>query len=118
MPVNHSGDVLYGDRSITCTADELLVRGYYAPFGIRKRIPYSAVTGVETIGISPVTGKSRIWGTMRIDRWAHLDPKRTSKHTALLVHTGGRVASFITPDDPDRVQQILAERAGRASDAS
>ena len=33
---------LYKDRWIDCTADAVLIRGYYFPWGT-KRIPYSAI---------------------------------------------------------------------------
>jgi hypothetical protein len=103
-------DVLYRDRWISCTDSELVIRGYYFPFGIRKRIPYGAVRDVAAVDMGLLTGRGRIWGTASPRYWAHLDPRRPAKKTALVVDVGGVVKPFITPDDPARVLEILAER--------
>ncbi len=102
-------DVLYRDRWITCTGDGLRIGGYYAPFGTRKRIRYERIVGVELVPTGAFSGKWRIWGTTRPDRWAHLDPQRPSKQTALVIDTGRFVKPFISPDDPERVKQIIEQ---------
>jgi hypothetical protein len=106
--------VLYKDRWITCTDRDLRIGGYYFPFASRKRIAYGRIRGVETVDMGALTGKLRIWGTARPDRWAHLDPKRPSKPTGLVIDTGRFVKPFITPDDPERVKQIIEEHRSAA----
>jgi len=101
--------VLYQDRWITCTEDGLRIGAYYAPIPIRKRIPYRRIVGVELVAMGAWSGKWRIWGTARPDRWAHLDTKRPSKQAALVIDTGRFVKPFITPDDPERVRQIIEQ---------
>jgi len=108
VAVNHPSGELYKDRWITCTTNDLVIRGYYPPFGVRKRIPYRRIVTVQSVDIGPLTGKLRIWGTSRLDWWAHLDLRRPSKKTALLIDVGRFVKPFISPEDPGRVMQIVA----------
>lgn len=109
MATDEPSGVLYQDRWITCTAQDLRIGGYYFPFVSRKRVPYNKIVGVEAVAMGAFSGKLRIWGTARPDRWAHLDPKRPSKETGLVVDTGRYVKPFITPDDPERVKQIIED---------
>jgi hypothetical protein len=105
---------LYRDRWITCTDTALVIRGYYFPFGQAKRIPYDTIRDVTSVRMGVLTGRGRIWGTASPRYWAHLDPHRPRKHTALVVDVGRHVKPFITPDDPDRVRDILDSRRARA----
>jgi hypothetical protein len=109
MAANDRSGELYRDRWITCTTKDLVIGGYYPPFGIRKRIPYRRIVAVQSVDIGPMTGKLRIWGTSRLDRWAHLDPGRPSKTTALLIDVGRFVKPLISPEDPGKVKQIIDE---------
>ena len=103
--------VLYRDRWVTCTERELVVRGYYFPFGAAKHIPYGEIRGVTAATMGALTGRWRIWGTASARYWAHLDPGRPHKTTAVVLDLGRRIRPVVTPDDPERVQQILAEHA-------
>lgn len=57
-----------------------------------------------------VTGRGRIWGTASPRYWAHLDPGRPRKRTALILDVGRRVRPLVTPADPDRVRDIIEAR--------
>jgi hypothetical protein len=110
------GTSLYRDRWIECTAERLIVRGYYFPLGLPKAIHYSKILGVERFPISTWTGRWRIWGTASPRYWAHLDPGRPRKTIGLVLHMKGFVRPWITPDDPDLVAAIIsAHRGGRAA---
>jgi hypothetical protein len=98
---------LYRDRWISYTDTCLVIRGYYFPFGKKKRISYDAIQSVTAVEMGLLTGKGRIWGTASPRYWAHLDPRRPWKRTALVLHLGRRVKPFITPDDPARVRVII-----------
>lgn len=101
---------LYHDRWIDCTTDEVLIRGYYFPWGT-KHIPYSSIRSVRRVKMGTFTGKGRIWGSTTLRYWASLDPGRPSKSEALILDTGARVLPFITPDDPDAVAAAIRERS-------
>jgi hypothetical protein len=89
----------YHDRWISCTDDEIRVRGYYFPWGT-KRIPYGSVRGMRRVAISLLRGKARIWGTGNLRYWASLDPKRPTKSVGFILDLGRPVSPFLTPDDP------------------
>ncbi len=118
MPQTDAGDArrhavgmpapeLYRDRWISCTDDGLVIRGYYFPLGNRKHVPYAAIRTVRTQELTPLTGSWRIWGSSWPSYWAHLDPRRPWKKTALVLDLGRRVKPVITPDDPRAVKAIL-----------
>ena len=96
----------YHDRWIDCTADEVVIRGYYFPWG-SKHIPYADIHGVRTVTLSALRGKPRIWGTANPGHWANLDPKRPRKQFGLVLDLGRRVQPLITPDDPERVSACI-----------
>jgi hypothetical protein len=99
---------LYHDRWITCTADAVLIRAYYFPWGT-KRVPYSTIREVRRVPMGALTGKGRIWGSTTLRYWASLDPRRTTKDVALILDTGGRILPYITPDDPAKVAAVISE---------
>jgi len=108
-----SAGELYHDRWISCTDTELVIRGYYLPFGREKRIPYDMIRDVATVEMGVFTGKGRLWGTASPRYWAHLDPRRPRKSTALVLNMGRGVKPFITPDDPTCVRDIVESRRSR-----
>jgi hypothetical protein len=98
---------LYHDRWIECTPSQLIIRGYYFPFGFPKALAYSKILEVERFALTTWTGRWRIWGTTSPRYWAHLDPGRPRKATGLALHLKGPVRPWITPDDPDAVEEII-----------
>lgn len=100
----------YHDRWIDCDEDAVRIRGYYFPWGT-KRIPYDRIRSVRRVDLSAARGRGRIWGTANPGYWAHLDPARPRKHTALILDTGGSVKPFLTPDDPDAAAEAILARA-------
>lgn len=99
-------DAEYRDRWIACTADEVVIRGYYFPWG-SKRIRYSSIRSVALVKLSPRSGRLRVWGTSNPRYWASLDPGRRTKRTALVLDVGRFVHPFITPEDPDAVTACI-----------
>jgi len=102
--------VLYKDRWIECTADAVLIHGYYFPWGT-KRVPFNAIREVRRVPIGTFTGRGRIWGSTTLKYWASLDPGRLAKKVALILDTGSFVLPFITPDDPDAVAAVISSQS-------
>jgi len=98
---------LYRDRWIECTPSQVIIRGYYFPFGLAKVIAYTKILEVERFALTLRTGRWRIWGTTSPRYWAHLDPNRPAKAAGLVLHLKGFVRPWITPDDPDAVEEII-----------
>jgi hypothetical protein len=101
---------LYCDRWIECTADAVLIRGYYFPWGT-KRVPYQFIREVRRVPMGPATGRGRVWGSTTLRYWASLDPGRPRKQTALILDSGQHIKPFITPDDPDAVAAVISEHS-------
>lgn len=101
---------LYRDPRIECTADEVRIRGYYFPWGT-KRVPYTAIRGIERFELSAVQGRWRIWGSGDLRHWANYDPSRPHKSVGFYLDLGRSVVPFITPDDPDAVEAVIRDRA-------
>jgi hypothetical protein len=100
----------YDDGQIACDDRGLIVRRYY-PWGT-KRIPYGSIRSVKRLPLKRFRGRWRLWGSGDFKHWWNLDPGRPHKAVALEIDVGGRILPTITPEDPDVVDQILAEHAG------
>lgn len=90
----------YRDSLIECTDTEVVIHRYQFLVGT-KRIPYSAIRGIERAPLALLRGKGRIGGTANPGLWANLDWRRPRKSIALILDVGARVKPFLTPDDPD-----------------
>ncbi|MGO9557881.1 MAG: hypothetical protein ACLPQS_01290 [Acidimicrobiales bacterium] len=104
---------LYKDRYVECSDDQLSIRAYFFPWGT-KRIPYSSIKAISRFELTPLHGKLRIWGSGTLTYWANLDPGRPKKHIGLIIDTGRRVKTLLTPDEPATVAGLLSERSGVA----
>jgi hypothetical protein len=102
--------VLYRDRWIECTAEALVIHGYYFPFGNAKTIPYERIRAIHEYEMGPLTGRGRIWGSGDFKHYMNLDPGRTRKKRALILDLGRFVQPVITPDDVGQVRTIIETR--------
>ena len=105
-----AADVLYDDGGVVLDRDGITLRRYYFPLGSSKRIPYGRIHGVRARPMGWLTGKGRGWGSAHPGYWLPLDWSRPRKHTLVVLDLGGRVKPAFSPDDPDRVLEILAQR--------
>lgn len=113
MQMSHESTTPYDDGGIRCDDQGLTIRRYY-PWGT-KQISYTSIRGVMRL---PLTGVNRvrrwrIWGSGDFLHWWNLDSQRPKKNMALVIDIGHHVRPTITPDDPDAVERILAERITR-----
>ena len=108
--MNDAGDRSYDDGRIACTSSGLVIRIYY-PWGGTKQIPYDRIRSAGLRKMGTLTGKGRIWGSGDFKHWFNLDAKRPHKDWALVIDTGKRVEPVITPDDVDKVVDVLRQHA-------
>lgn len=108
-----SNQVFYDDGHVRLDHDGVIIRRYYFPLGMSKRIPYARIRAVRAWHMGPLTGKGRVWGSGDLRHWAPLDLHRRRKETALALDLGRWMTPVITPDDPARVQAILQQRVSR-----
>lgn len=85
----------------------MTIKRYYFPFANAKRIAYSDVQGIKSQKMGWASGKGRIWGAGDPRYWFPLDARRGRKSTLLVIDVGRRVRACITPEDPDKVVEIL-----------
>ena len=104
-------DVLYDDGGVVLDDDGLTIRRYYFPWAGPKHIPYSAIRHVVARRMNWLTGKGRGWGTSNFGHWFPLDVRRWRKPILLVLDVGARVKPCVSPDNPQRVIELLRERA-------
>lgn len=104
------GDWFYDDGGLRLDEHGLTIRRYYFPWAGPKYVAYSEVRKVEARPMGGLTGKGRGWGTADPRYWLPLDLRRARKHTLLVFDVGRRVKPCVSPEDPDRVIELLRAR--------
>jgi hypothetical protein len=97
----------YDDGNVVLDDEGLTLRRYYFPSMRSKHIPYRDIRKVESFKMGLLSGKTRAWGTARTNTWMPLDTGRSRKQTAILVDVGAPIRPVFTPDDPQRVLELL-----------
>jgi hypothetical protein len=108
--VVHVTEALYEDAGLRLDEDGITIWHYYFPWAGPKWIGYPDVRLIHTQPIGWLSGKGRVWGTADPRYWFALDTHRGSKRTLLVLDIGRRVRPCVTPDDPDRVIELLRDR--------
>lgn len=103
-------EVWYEDSGLRLDEDGITIRRYYFPLAGPKRIPYSEIRGFKAEQMTFASGGGRIWGATDPRYWFPLDIHRPRKKQLLILDVGARVHPCITPDDPDRVIELLRDR--------
>ena len=99
----------YEDSVIAVSDDTLTVKHYGRP-GSPRFIPLDEIHAVEPIRLGFWTGRARLvgFGPGRPFHFFHWDRHRASKRIALSIDLGRRMKLAVTPDDPQRVLELLA----------
>jgi hypothetical protein len=105
---------LYDDGLVMLDADGITLRRYYFPSGASKRIPYDRIRQVVVRPMGWFTGKGRAWGSTLPGYWFPLDLRRLRKDRMIVLDIDGYVKPAFSPDDPDRVRELLLERTSAA----
>jgi hypothetical protein len=95
----------YDDGRILCDERGLVIR-WYGLFGA-KRVPYDRIRAATAGDMGSLGGRYRIWGSSDLRHWYNLDPTRPRKKTAIVLNLGKWLRPVITPDEPDKVIEIL-----------
>ena len=98
--------ILYEDSYLVCNDNAITIHWYYFPVG-SKRIPYSKIKKIQEFPMDFWSGGARIWGMGLSPHWFHLDINRPWKKKCIIIDEGEWIKSVITPDDPEKVRQIL-----------
>jgi hypothetical protein len=108
--VSEVSEALYEDAGLRLDEDGITIRRYHFPWAGPKWIGYPEVRQIHAQPMNWLSGKGRIWGASDPRYWFPLDTHRGSKRTLLVLDIGRRVRPCITPDDPDRVVELLRDR--------
>ena len=112
--------IIYEDERVICDREGIIIKGGYQPLENNKKILYSDICSIKIKRINPLSGLSQIWGksnsmlqgdTSNKYYWSAFDLKRLFKGKAIIIDDGTLVKSAITPEDTDKVFQILKERS-------
>jgi hypothetical protein len=104
-----NADVLYSDSLVEISAETILFRRYYFPFGA-KRLKLSDVDRIVVQKPTFATGKYRLQGSGG-RTWFPMDPQRPKRHrifVILLRNKWHRIG--FTVEDEAMVEQILRDR--------
>jgi len=105
-----NADVLYADSLVEISADTILFRQYYFPFGAR-RLRLADIERVVVQKPTFATGKYRLQGSGGLRTWFPMDlqrPKR-GKIFILMLRNKWRRIGF-TVEDEAAVERLLRER--------
>lgn len=103
----------YDDGLVACRDVELVIRRYYFPFALPKRVRYDRIRLVRRVPLTWLNGKYRAWGSGNFTQWFNLDFRRHRKSEGLVLELGGWVQPVITPDDVEQVLAVLAAHGVR-----
>lgn len=106
--------VAYDDGAVVLDDEAVTLRRYYFPTGMSKRIDYGRIQAFEARPMGWLTGKGRIWGTAHPGYWLPFDAARSRKRKLVVLDVGARVKPSFSPDDPDRVLELLSQRTAAA----
>lgn len=104
---------LYDDGRVMLDGVGITLRRYYFPIGTSKHIPYGSIRRTAVRPMGWLTGKGRAWGTAHPRCWLPLDITRPRKDKLVVLDVGKVVQPAFSPDDPDRVLEILKQRGVR-----
>ncbi|MEU4244864.1 hypothetical protein [Actinoplanes sp. NPDC026619] len=102
-------EALYDDGRVRLDADGVTLRRYYFPTGVAKHIPYHRIRAAGLRPMNWLTGKGRVWGTAHPGYWLPWDTTRPGKHVLVVLDVGAKVRPAFTPDDPDRVVELIRQ---------
>ena len=105
-----NADVLYSDSLVEISAETILFRRYYFPFGA-KRLRLSDIERVVLQEPTFSTGKYRLQGSAGLHTWSPMDLQRPrrSKIFLIIMRSKRRRISF-TVEDEAAVEQILRQK--------
>ena len=103
-------EALYEDSGLRLDEDGITIRRYYFPLAGSKRVAYTDIRDLKVEPMTFASGGGRIWGATDPRYWFPLDIRRGRKKTLLVLDVGARVRPCLTPDNPDRVIELLRDR--------
>lgn len=101
---------MYKDNLLLIDDAGITIRDYYFPSSSQKVIPWKYLKSAHRFDLTIWNGKFRIWGMGLRPHWFNCDSQRPRKTVGFVLDTGSLIKPAITPDDPEKVREILSQR--------
>ncbi len=103
-------DILYSDSLVEISAETILFRRYYFPFGM-KRLKLSDIERVIVQNPSFSTGKYRLQGSAGLHTWSPMDLQRPRRKKIFFTRLRSqKLCISFTVEDDGAVEHILREK--------
>jgi hypothetical protein len=103
--------VLYSDSLVEISAETILFRRYYFPFG-EKRLKLSDIEGVVVQKPSFSTGKYRLQGSAGLHTWSPMDLQRPRRSKIFFIRLRSqKLRISFTVEDAAAVEYILRQKS-------
>lgn len=102
-------EILYQDNQVTVYKELIVINKYYFPLATSKTIFFS---DIHSVSLNSSEGVTHRWGVSAkyLNNWFPYDSDRKNKKKFIeIIFKGRRIKPSITPDDPDKVFQIIWE---------
>jgi hypothetical protein len=107
----------YDDGSVAFSDDGLIIRRYDLLLR-RKTVPYTEIRRARQVELRGFRfGNWRLWGSSDLRHWFNFDRRRPRKHVGLVLDLGQGMTPIITPDDPQRVIEVLRAHGVEVAEA-
>jgi hypothetical protein len=105
-----NADVLYSDSLIEISAETILFRRYYFPFGA-KRLKLSDIERIVVQKPSFFTGKFRLQGSAGLHTWSPMDLQRPRRRKIFFIRLRSqKLRISFTVENDAAVEHILREK--------
>jgi hypothetical protein len=110
---------LYQDDRMFLDDQGITITSYLYP-GHQRHILYTTISDYQLIELGPLSGRHRLVGLgfRRPRNFFHWDRTRSTKTHSIALDTGRPLHPVISPDDLDRVVQLLDEHSTKLSGSS
>lgn len=102
-------EILYHDNQVTIYKELMVIKKYYFPLATSKTIMFS---DIERVTLLSSDGVTHTWGltSKYLNNWFPWDSNRKNKTKFIeIIIKGKKTRPSITPDDADKVFQIIWE---------
>ena len=102
-------ELLYEDKQIKVYRELIVINKYFFPLATSKTILF---TEMETVALVNSDGVTHTWGICGkyLNNWFPMDGSRKNKKKFIeIVLKGRKIKPSFTPEDPDKVFQIIWE---------
>jgi hypothetical protein len=105
-PTNAS--LIYADRLIHMSDDNITFLRYYFPFLAGKQVAYASIDHIDVEQPTLTNGKWRIWGSGNLSTWYPLDTGRPSRDRIFIATLNNqRTRIGFTVEDSAKVIRVL-----------